>query len=174
MRCLLVVTFLGPIVGACGGDDGGIDLTGIYRVEAAIGSAPCGTDVPDPDAPPFLRFTKEEILGAPYFAYEGCMDEAGTDCGGGAGVFGGVFEPIDGGWRGVVTSSSGTGGTCALGYFEQTALLDGTMLVIESNRHGETVALPEAQCRPEEAEKRGDAMPCEEHVRIDATRLTTM
>ena len=36
------------------------------------------------------------------------------------------------------------------------------------------VALPEAQCEPEEAERRGDAMPCEEHSRVDATRLTTM
>jgi len=170
VRRLVLVSFLG----ACGGGDGGVDLTGVYRVDSAARSEPCGMDAPDPAAPPFIRFAKDELFGAPYFSYEGCMDEAGTDCGGGIGIFGGLFEPIDGGWRGVVTSSSGTGGTCILGYYEQTAILDGTTLVIEGNRYGETVELPEAQCEPEEAERRNDAMPCEEHTRVDATRLTTM
>lgn len=170
-RAMRVFLLLGFVVACGGGDD--VDLTGMYRVEGSVRSEPCGADQPDPAAPAFIRFTKDEFLGAPYYSYESCADEAGTNCGGSAGLFGGLFEPIDGGWRGVVTSSSPFDGMCALGYAEQTAILDGSALVIEASRYGETVALPEAQCEPEEAERRGDAMPCEAHSRVDATRLST-
>jgi hypothetical protein len=100
------------------------------------------------------------------------MDEAGTDCGSGGGLFSGFFEPIDDGWRGVVTSSSGSGGRCSLSYFEQTAILKSTMLTIDASRFSDTVDLPEDKCEPEEAEKRGDEMPCAEHEHFEATQLT--
>ena len=165
MRYLALLVLVG-----CGSDN--VDLTGMYRVDGAVGSAPCGTDAPLQDAPAFLKFAKDEFLGQTYFKYDGCTDEAGTDCMATGGLFSGFFEPIDGGWRGVVTSSSGGGGSCTLSYFEQTAILDDDALVIESHDYRDVVDLPDDKCEPEEAEKRGDAMPCVEHTRFDATRLS--
>ena len=164
MRAIALLLLVG-----CGGDD--VDLTGMYRVDAAMGSMPCGTDMPLPGVSPFLKFAKDEFLGQTYFKYDGCMDEAGTDCSATGGLFSGFFEPIDDGWRGVVTSSSGSGGRCSLSYFEQTAILKRDVLVIDGSAFRDTVDLPEAQCEPEEAERRGKDMPCVEHEKIEATRL---
>lgn len=166
MRALAFV-----LLAACGGGSDGVDLTGMYRVDAALGSMPCGTDQPLATFPPFLKFAKDEFLGQEYFKYDGCQDEAGTDCGATGGLFTGFFEPIDDGWRGVVTSSSGSGGPCSLSYFEQTAILKKSILVIDGSQFSETVQLPADQCEPEEAEKRGKDMPCEEHERFEATKL---
>jgi len=157
------------LLAACSTDT--TDLSGMYRVDVAVGSMPCGADEPLPSVPPFLKFSKDEFLGQDYFKYDGCMDEAGTDCGPSGGLFSGFFEPISDGWRGVVTSSSGSGGRCALSYFEQTAILKKTALVIDGSAFRETVDLPDSQCDPDEAEKRGDDMPCAEHERIEATQL---
>ena len=158
------------VIAACGGG-GSTDLTGMYRVDVAIGSAPCGVDGPLAMAPAFVKFAKDEFLGQSYFKYDGCTDEAGTDCGSTGGLFTGFFEPISNGWKGVVTSSSGSGGQCALTYFEQTAILKDLTLVIDASTFSDTVALPDDKCEPEEAETRGKDMPCEEHERIEATKL---
>lgn len=155
---------------ACGGGDG-IDLSGMYRVDVAVGAMPCGEDTPLPSIPPFLKFAPDEFLGQKYYKYDGCMDEAGTDCAATGGLFTGFFEPIDDGWRGVVTSSSGSGGSCSLSYFDQTAILKQTALVIDGSSFREVVDLPEDKCDPDEAERRGDSMPCAEHERIEATKL---
>ena len=159
---------------ACGGGSSGPDLTGMYRVDVAVGSMPCGADEPLASIPPYLKFAKDEFLGQPYFKYDGCQDEAGTDCGSTGGLFSGFFEPIDNGWRGVVTSSSGSAGSCTLSYFEQTAVLKGLMLVIDGSSYRDTVDLPDAQCEPDEAEKRNTDMPCAEHERIEATQLPAL
>jgi hypothetical protein len=159
------------VLSACGGGSG-TDLTGIYRVDLAVGSMPCGADEPLPTIPPFLKFAKDEFLGQSYFKYDGCQDEAGTDCGTAGGLFSGFFEPISDGWRGVVTSSSGSGGQCALSYFEQTAILKKGALVIDGSSFRDQVELPEDKCEPDEAERRGDSMPCAEHEHIEATFLT--
>ncbi len=166
MRALAVLI----VLSACGGDSG-TDLTGMYRVDVAVGSMPCGEDQPLPSIAPFLRFAQDEFLGQKYFKYDGCNDEAGTDCAETGGLFSGFFEPITDGWRGVVTSSSGSNGTCLLNYFEQTAILKGTALVIDGSSYRDQVELPDAQCEPEEAERRGTSMPCAEHERIEATQL---
>lgn len=154
---------------ACGGGSDGPDLTGMYRVDVALGSMPCGDDQPLANIPPYLKFAKDEFLGQPYFKYDGCMDEAGTDCNSTGGLFSGFFEPIDDGWMGVVTSSSGDTASCALTYFEQTAILKDLILVIDGASYSETG--PVSACEPEEAEKRNTEMPCTEHERIEATQL---
>lgn len=169
MRVLLALVLVLPLVGACGGDDP-VDLSGVYRVDVAVESAPCGADLPTSSPPAYVKLGKENLFGQQYFDYATCTDAAGTDRAGG-GLFTGFFEPIDGGWRGVVTSSSGAGGSCSLGYFEQTAILTEAMLVIEASTYRDSVELAAEQCQPEEAERRGDTMPCEEHTRIDATRV---
>jgi hypothetical protein len=156
------------LLAACGPDE--VDLTGMYRVDADVGSMPCGTDQPVMMPPPYLKFAKGEFLGAEYFAMLTCSDEAGTNCSGG-GLFGDSFpEPIDGGWRGILSSASGTS-TCVLAYTDQTAILGlNGKLVVDVATHGEE-ASTSTSCTAEEAEKRGKAMPCLEHERIDATRL---
>lgn len=167
MRAWLLVLLVG-----CSGDD--VDLTGMYRVDSAVGSMPCGTDMPLAGVPPFLKFSRGEFLGQTYFKYDGCMDEAGTDCSASGGLDSGFFEPIDDGWRGVVTSSMGGGGSCSLSYSRNTAILKNDLLVIESKTHRDTADLANDKCVPEEAERRGDDMPCVEHERIDATQLAPM
>jgi hypothetical protein len=156
-------------LGACGGGDS-VDLTGMYRVDTAVGSMPCGTDEPLATFPAFLKFSKDEFLGQSYFKFDECTDEAGTDCPNTGGLFNGFYESISGGWRGVVTGSLPNDTNCALSYFEQTAMLKNTMLVIESKRLSDSVDLPAAECEPKEAEKRKDSMPCVEHKRFDATQ----
>ena len=152
---------------ACGGEE--VDLTGVYRVDADVGASPCGADQPLPMPPPFLKFEKDSFLGSEFFSMSTCSDMAATNCTGG-GLFGDSFgEPIDGGWRGTVFSASGTS-TCTLSYTEQTAKLTGAALVVDSTTYSEDVTDP-ALCTTDEAEKRGTKMPCEEHERIDATRL---
>jgi hypothetical protein len=155
------------VITACGSDP--IDLTGVYRVDSAIGSMPCGTDATI-DFAPFVRFTKTDFLGAPLFQYDGCMDEAATDCSSLPGLFG---EPQDDGWLGRTSSSSGGGGfPCGLGLTRQTATLHGSALEIESTSSQGTVdGLSEEQCSPDEAEKRADELPCTEHSLVEATKL---
>jgi hypothetical protein len=166
--CLLLVLV------ACGGGGGseGPDLTGVYRVDSAVASEPCGADAEIAyDA--FVKFEKMEILGAPFYAYSGCADAAGTDCAPSGGLFEGFAEPIADGWRGILTSSSGGGAIdCILGYVEQTATLDGAALAIEISSHAEEVpGLSEDQCSPDEAELRNTSMECVEHTLIDATKI---
>jgi hypothetical protein len=157
-------------LGACGTDP--VDLTGVYRVDVALGSMPCGTDEPLATFSPFLKLAKDEFLGQSYFKYEGCTDEAGAECTTTGGLFAGFFEPIDDGWRAIVTSSSGASGRCALSYFEQTAILKHDTLVIDGSAFRDEVDLPSVECDPDEAERRGADMPCEEHERFESTRVS--
>lgn len=154
---------------ACGSD---VDLTGVYAVDSAIGSEPCGTDAPIMFAS-FIEFEKMELFGQDFFGYSGCTDETATDCTSIGGLVGGFFEPLDDGWLGRSSFSSGGGGSeCLLGIVRQTALLSGNALTIEVNGFEELVpGLTEEQCSPEEAEQRGEAMPCVRHELIEATRL---
>jgi len=160
------------IVAACGTDDA--DLTGNYRVDTAVESEPCGADAPQADPPMFLRFTEDEFFGARFFSMEVCTDAAGTVCTGG-GLFGDSFsEPIDDGWRGIVTSS-GSGGesdpTCTLFYSSSSALLVNRKLTVESTEYSETVDNTEALCTTDEAQKRNLSMPCIRHEKLEASQL---
>jgi len=166
MRPLHVLGIL-SLVG-CGGD---VDLTGIYRVDVAVAARPCGTDQPDGTAPAFVKLSKADLFGTEYFAYDGCSDAEGLDCSSISGLFGGFFEPIDDGWLGFSSYSSGSGINCSLGITSTTAILNGSFLVIDGSTHEDRVELTEDKCTPDEAEKRGEEMPCTLHERIEATRL---
>jgi hypothetical protein len=156
------------LVAACGTDD--VDLTGVYHVDADVSAMPCGADQPLPMPSPFLKFVKNDFIGTEYFSMERCSDMAATNCSGG-GLFGDSFaEPIDGGWRGILSSASGTT-TCLYAYTEMTAKLSNRALVVDSETHSEEAMVDASACTAEEAEKRGKKMPCTEHERIDATRL---
>lgn len=159
------------LLAACGSDS--VDLTGVYRVDSAIGSMPCGTDTTLTDYAAFVRFEKMDFLGTPFFSYEGCTDEAATDCTSMGGLFGGFSEPQDDGWLGRLSTSSGGGDfPCSLGLTRQTATLHGTALEIEvTSSQSDVDGLTEEQCSPDEAEKREAELDCTEHSLVSATRL---
>lgn len=157
------------LLAACGPDE--VDLTGMYRVDADLSSAPCGMDQPVATPPVALKFARSDYQGTSYFSYQECTDLAGTSCSG-LGLFDAAFsEPIDGGWKGVITSASGGGTSCTISYIEQTAVLHGTLLVVESNNYSAQVDNTATLCTPDEADRRNTTMPCSEHARIEATRL---
>jgi hypothetical protein len=164
MKLLLALALAG-----CGSDS--VDLSGVYQVTADVASAPCGADQPVPMAPAYIKFESSELFGAKLFSYTGCSDAAGTMCDESSGVFGSFSEPIDNGWRGIESYDSVSGTLCTLGYSERTAILKGSMLVIEESRYSDSPMLDEAHCTTDEAEKRGTMMPCEMHERIEATKL---
>lgn len=160
------------LLAACGTDS--VDLTGVYRVESAVGSETCGVDEAIEFAP-FVRFTEQEIFGQPFFAYDGCTDDTATQCSAIGGLLGGFFEPIDGGWlgRSSFSSGGGEGSICSLGVSRQTAILEGGALTIETTNHQDDVdeGLSVEDCSPEEAERRETEMPCTGHTLVQATRL---
>ena len=158
------------LLAACGGSDS-IDLTGIYQVTADVGSMPCGTDQPVGMAPAYLHFTQMTVLGQKYYAYEGCSDAAATMCDGTASLLTGFTEPISHGWKGQITTWSGNGGTCSIGFGVRTAIVMGPQLAIEIEDHSGEEMLPDAQCTDQEAQKAGPSLPCVDHEHIDAMKL---
>lgn len=166
MRALVLAVALA----ACGGGD--VDLTGVYRVDSSVASAPCGDDRPIADPPAFLEFVKGDLLGTPFFSYFECTDAVGTDCAPVGGLLEGFFEPRDDGWVGFSSYASGPDADCMLRIEEKSATLHGDTLVVEEHAHGEDhAAVPAGGCTPLEAEARGTAMPCVAHARMTATRL---
>jgi len=161
-RALLLVA----VLAGCGDDP--VDLSGTYEVQSHVASTPCGTDVPVMMPALYLKLEKMNFI-ADYFDVAECKDAAATDCQPG-GLLSGLFEPIDGGWRGVATTSSGVGGSCILGYLETTAKLNGSHLVVESTQYRDSSGRPEAECTTDKAEELGKKMPCAEHEQIDAER----
>ncbi len=92
-------------VGLAGCSDD-VDLTGNYEITANAASAPCGNDTAVANGPVYLLFHKEDFSGTAYFVFDECADIEGADCSSTGSLFGGLFEPIDGGWQGIATSSS--------------------------------------------------------------------
>ena len=154
-------------LGACATDH--VDLSGSYKVDLHVGSMPCGADTAIVGTP-YLRFRKEELFGQPYFVFDSCNDANGIDCPTMGSLFDGFEEPLANGWHGLLSSSSASGGMCALGYQTRTAILTGAALVIESSKYSDHVALPDASCTTKEAEKRGTSMPCDAHERYETTK----
>ena len=161
---LLVAALLVP---ACGNDN--VDLTGVYRVDADLASMPCGNDQPIMMPPVALKFEKENFFGAELYTYGECDDLAATTCTTGA-LNDGFSEPVAGGWKGIVTTSGGGGSLCTISYTEQTAILHGTLLIIESTHYSDQVDNTPTLCTTDEAERRGTSMPCYSHAHIEATK----
>jgi len=160
---------LAAAAAACGGD--AVDLTGVYRVDSAVESAPCGEDRPVARPPAYLKFSRGDFLGNPFYSYEACTDAAAADCAPIGGLLEGFFEPRDHGWAGYSSYASGPDGDCQLRIQDKAATLGDGVIVIEEHVYREDhVALPAGGCTPAEAEHRGDAMPCVAHARTIATR----
>lgn len=143
-----------------------VDLGGVYRVDANVVSAPCGNDQPVATPPAALQLIADETFG---FVYTRCTDEAGTMCARPNPYTDSFPEPIDDGWRGIVTTAGG-GTTCTLEYAEQSATLHGTLLVVEITTYRDNLDGSTVTCSPDEAERRGRSMPCTAHERLEATK----
>jgi hypothetical protein len=83
---------------------GEVDLTGVYRVDSNVGSAPCSSlDTPRSERP-FIHIEKQRLFKE-YWAWSACSDAKATACVPIGGLFGHAFErPIAGGWEGEEAS----------------------------------------------------------------------
>lgn len=155
---------------ACGDDD--VDLSGIYAVtHHTENSGDCVAEGNDVDDPPFFSMDPGELFGVDIFAYSECTSADPISC-----QAGGLFFqlPIDGGWRNEQSGIIG-GGNCVLSFQEATAVFEPSGdLRIESRRYEEAAEFPfsDPRCTTDEAELRGDTMPCAEFLVITGTPVT--
>jgi hypothetical protein len=152
----------------CGTDD--VDLSGVYAITVDVASAPCGNDAAVAMGPAYLHFYKSDFAGQPFFQYDECKDLAATDCFASGGLFEGLAEPIDNGWRGRLSSSSMTATRCLMTYVEETAIANGSHLTVDKARYEYDGEIPATGCTIEEAERRGTTMTCESHSRREAEK----
>lgn len=153
---------------ACGTDD--VDLTGTYAITVDVASAPCGADTAVATGPSYLRFYKSEFSGQPFFQYDECLDLQLTMCVASGGLFEGLAEPIDNGWRGRLSSSSSTSTRCLMTYVEETAIANGSHLTVDKARYEYDGPVPAQGCNIDEAERRGTTMDCVSHSRREAEK----
>ena len=153
------------IVLACLGgcwDKAPIDLAGTYRVTEHVASA-CTTDVPVATPAAYIRV----VSSRGGYDVQTCSGIDPMTCGS-AGEF---TEPIDDdGWRRYQESYLAVGGECGLSVVEGTAYLDDdTWLSVELTTYARTFSLSAPECTAPMREHY-DALPCESHAQISATR----
>lgn len=147
---------------ACGGSD--VDLSGIYRVTYHTQNQnDCSVEGAPVDEPAYFRMSEEELFGQTYFSMSECTSADEATCSGGGLFLGMIFSmPIDDGWKGETSLSSGSGDPCALTYSEASAVFqDDDSLRIEIRAWGEEITVAEGDCGYELAEDRGKSMPCQ-------------
>jgi hypothetical protein len=165
-RFLVVLAITGAGTG-CGAD--GIELGGTYQVTVhTADAAGCANQVAVTD-PPYVRFTKESILGGEYFVLSACTDPLAADCPG-AGVYGPFAQPIDSGWRAEIGVAQTIGG-CVLDYAIADATLIVDLLVIDGRRYHDETARPDSECTGEAAVDLGDSLPCAGAEHLEAAKL---
>lgn len=163
-------------LGACGGEEEGPDLTGVWRVGSHLRNETGCTPGPAVTDPPYIKFTREEFFGQKYFVYVDCNDAAGTDCEPSSGIFGLPYsDPIPDGYEAEVYTSSGGGAVdCALGAIISTAIVDRSGgLTIDTRQYSTNVAgLSEDDCNPDEAQARQEAgsLTCDTFEQLAALR----
>jgi hypothetical protein len=139
-----------------------VDISGLYEVTAhTLNEASCDTEGAPVDEPPYFSIEKDEFFGQTFYVYNDCTSPSPDDCTG-FGLFGRSFtQPISDGWKGQVSTSSGSGGQCYLSFRQMSAVFqpDGS-LRIEDRMWQEQAELSEDRCDTDEAEARGSSMPC--------------
>jgi hypothetical protein len=155
------------LVAACGG---GTDLEGTWSVTyhtqndaSCVDEGPAQTDVA------FIRFAKQDFFGQKYLQLSMCGDATEGSCSS-AGLY--LFaEEIDSGYRAQYSSSSGGGDfDCSLGWGEATAVRTDDTIRVDLWAYADTVTgLTQEQCSTDEAESRGDSMPCANYEVVEGT-----
>ena len=153
------------LVIACGDDPP--DITGLYTTTTheTSPSACSGGATPDP-SPPYFRIEEREILGAPYRTRTNCQDTDVGSCSGGGGI---LIDETDDGYRGDAYISTGDVAACSLIYSSYEAALDGDQLTYQNFNYSESG--PIDPCTTDEAEARGDDMPCTSYELMVGTRV---
>ncbi len=160
MRRQATILVLALALGACSDSLDGPEVVGVWRVTAHTeNNAGCtvGAAVTDP---PFIEFSKENILGVEYLTYASCTDAATCQD---PGFLGYQFTTaVTDGYEGRGHSAIPGNPECALGAsFSQLLVRSGTM-TIENRTYGTTEVLSEPQCTLDEARRRDQAgsLPC--------------
>ncbi|HEY5923845.1 MAG TPA: hypothetical protein VIV11_19325 [Kofleriaceae bacterium] len=155
-------------LGGCWGK-AAIDMTGTYHVTSHVASA-CTDDMPVATPAQYVRF----VSSAGGYTMQVCSSIDANTCSDVAEL----TDPIDGdGWRqNERTVVDGLGmDTCQLELVEGTAYLDDdTWLTVDITTYRSAPfdrSAPECADPPDE---RFDELPCESHVKISATQLTTL
>jgi len=161
------LTLCSLLLAACGSD---VAIEGLYQTTYETSNSQGCTEGPMMIQKPFFQVKKGDILGHSIYTAEFCDTMDPASCNGAlAGAV--LTQPIDNGWSGVVTISSGSNGTCSLEYITASAILSGTKLHAEVKQYGDTVMLADAQCTTEEAGKRGTSLPCKSFDVVEGTRV---
>lgn len=147
---------------ACGGG-GDPDFVGMYMTTSHVtNETQCtGADTPV-DGPAYFRITSQEFFGQTVYTRDDCdtADEASCVSGGGL---------VDSSGTGFVSTQSGDATSCSLGYISFEASLDGDELTFSTTTYADSGAID--PCTTDEAERRGDSMPCESYDVIVGTRV---
>ena len=150
---------------ACGDDPP--DITGLYMTTSHEESNEgCAGGATPADSPPYFRIEEREILGLPYRTRSDCQDTEPASCSGGGGL---LVDEIDGGYRGDAYLASGDSSACTLVYSSYEATLADSTLSYHNRNHSESGAID--PCTTDEAEARGDAMPCTSYELIAGVRV---
>ena len=151
---------------ACGDDPP--DITGLYMTTAHEESSEACTGGATPaDSPPYCRIEEREILGVPYRTRSDCQDTEPGSCTGGGGL---LVDEIDGGYRGDAYVAGGDPSACTLVYSSYEATLADSTLSYQNLNYSESGAID--PCTTDEAEARGDAMPCTSYELIAGVRVS--
>ena len=142
------------LAAACGDDPP--DITGLYMTTAHESSATSCSGGTTPDgSPPYFRIEERELLGVSYHTHTSCQDTDPATCSGGGGI---LIDETDDGYRGDAYISVGDPAACTLIYSSYQASLDGDQLTWDNLNYSDSG--PIDPCTTDEAEARGDDMPC--------------
>ncbi len=157
--------FLALATAACGSDPP--DITGLYMTTAHESSpSACSGGTTPTDSPPYFRIEEREVLGVAYRTRTSCQDTEPGSCSGGGGI---LVEETDDGYRGAAYIAGGDESACTLVYSSYQAALDGDQLRYETFDYSESGAI--SPCTTDEAEARGDDMPCTSYEIITGVRV---
>jgi hypothetical protein len=161
------LTLCALLLAACGSDAA---IEGIYQTTYETSNQQGCTEGPMMIMKPFFQIKKNSILGQTVYTFEFCDSMDATTCTGAlAGAI--LSESIDNGWRGIVSISSSSGGSCTLEYIVASAVLSGSKLRAELKTYSDSVMLDSAQCTAQEAKARGTSLPCKSFDVVEGTRV---
>lgn len=148
----------------CGEDSP--DILGLYETTEHLvsGEACSGGETPDPSTP-YFRIVERELFGVSYYGRADCESTDEASCEDGSGL---LVEEISNGYEGAAAISSGDTSSCSLGWITYTAVLEDDVLTFEERTYSEFG--PADPCDTDEAEARGDSMPCVSYEMLAGVR----
>lgn len=170
---LVLAAALGLGLSACTDTDTGPDVTGVWAVTAHTQNPTgCGAGDVVTD-PPYIKFTREEILGQHFYAYADCVD-AGINCEQGGGLFGLSYtEGNPDGWRHDSYGSVPSGTGCVLSHTVSDLVVTGQSLTIDTKGYeltDDTIAEDDCSLETARSKFAAGALGCTSAETLAATR----